>query len=224
MWRTLIQVFKTQSDLRELRDRFVHMMKDTQWMYRTVTGVLLGHAEPADVRDPLYARDREVNDHERGIRRWLVNHLTLHVLADIPAALVFMSVVKDVERIGDYCKNIFEITELYRLTASEARYAVALTEISKEVEGLFGKTEQAFRDSDEEKAQEVLARQQAVAKRCDDLVKQLLQEPLPTSEAVATALLTRHFKRVMRHLGNVASSIVTSVEDIDFYPQREAEK
>lgn len=223
MFRTLIQIFRTKNYLQDIKEEFYQMIKDTEWMYRTVTGVLLGKTEPEEIKQDIYARDREVNKRERAIRRSVVNHLSLQPKPDVPACLVFMSVVKDVERIGDYCKNIFEIAEIYTIPSAHARYAVTLTEISEKVGNLFGKTEEAFRNSDEKMAIEVLSDQNIIAKECDLLIKQLINDTLPTNEAVASALISRYLKRVVRHLANITSSIVSTVENIDYYPRKKEE-
>jgi phosphate transport system protein len=129
-------------------------------------------------------------------------------------------VAKDVERIGDYCKNILEVASFYSIPGSEARYGRPFQEIGEQTADLFRKGGRAFSQSDENLAMEVLREQEVIAQKCDMLIKQVLSDTLPTSEAVSTALLSRYFKRVVRHMGNVVSSVVAAVEDIDFFPKK----
>jgi phosphate transport system protein len=194
------------------------MLAHTQEMYLTVTDVLLGKVDHQKVKDQIYAKDKKVNDEERQIRRRLVGHLVLGRLVDAPTCLVFMSAAKDVERIGDYCKNILEVADFYSVPGSHARYALPIQEIREEISQLFVKGGKAFAESDELLAREVLTAQEIVAKKCDMLIKQVLTDTLPTSEAVSTALLSRYLKRVARHVGNIVSGVVSAVEDIDFFP------
>jgi len=216
--RTLLHALRAASSLKEVKDISCSMLSDTENMYQTVADVLLKKVPPEKIRDEIYARDKQVNDKEREIRRRLVSHLALS-LADAPTCLVIMSVVKDVERIGDYCKNIFEVSNFYTIPGAQARYAAPLQEIGEEITRLFGKGRKAFGESDEALATEVMREEQVIAKKCDMLIKQVLNDTLPTTEAVSTALLSRYFKRVVRHLGNVVSSVVAAVEDIDFSPK-----
>lgn len=220
MFRTLLQALRAGSSLRDVKDDFCSMLRDTEQMFRGVTDVLLGKATAAEIKDSIYARDKEVNRKERDIRRRLVGHLALMRLVDAPTCLVFMSVAKDVERIGDYCKNILEVASFYSIPGSQARYAEPLLEIREQTAGLFEKGGKAFAESDEALAMQVLREQEVLAKKCDMMIKQVLNDTLPTSEAVSTALLSRYFKRVVRHMGNIVSSVVSAVEDIDFFPKR----
>lgn len=219
MIRTLFHSLRAASSLKEVKDAFGSMLTDTERMYRVVTDVLLKKIPPEQIREEVYTTDKRVNQKERDIRRRLVSHLALS-LADAPTCLVIMSVVKDAERIGDYCKNIFEVANFYTIPGSEARYAGPLQEIGQQIGSLFEKVRKAFTDSDEALAMEVMREEDVLAKKCDMLIKQVLSDTLPTSEAVSTALLSRYFKRVARHMGNVVSSVVAAVEDIDFFPKK----
>jgi len=218
VFRTLLHALRAASSLKEVKDVFCSMLNDTEDMYRAVTEVLLAKVPPEKIRNEIYSKDKQVNQKEREIRRRLVSHLTLS-LADAPTCLVIMSAVKDVERIGDYCKNIFEVANFYTIPGSQARYAGPLQEVGEQIAGLFEKGRKAFGESDEALAMEVMREEDIVAKKCDMVIKQVLNDTLPTTEAVSTALLSRHFKRVARHMGNVASSVVAAVEDIDFFPK-----
>ncbi len=219
MFRTLLHSLRAGSSLREVKEDFCGMLNDTEDMFRSVTEVLLGKTEPEKLKEEIYAKDREVNRKEQEIRRRLVGHLTLGRMVDAPACLVFMSVAKDVERIGDYCKNIFEVASFYTIPGLEARYAMPLQEIREQIAELFEKARKAFSESDESLAKQVLRAHEVVAKKCDMLIGQVLNDTLPTKEAVSTALLSRYFKRVVRHLGNIVSSVIGAVEKIDFPPK-----
>jgi Na+/phosphate symporter len=164
-------------------------------MYRMVADVLLRKVPAEKIRDQIYAKDKQVNQKEREIRRKLVSHLSLS-LADAPTCLVIMSVVKDIERIGDYCKNIFEVANIYTISDSQARYAGPLQEIGEEITRLFDKGRKAFGESDEPLAMEVIGEEQVIAKKCDMLIKQVLSDTLPTTEAVSTGK-----RRVKRRRG-----------------------
>jgi len=216
--RTLLNALRAASSLKEVKDISSSMLSETENMYRMVADVLLRKVPVEKIRDQIYAKDKQVNQKEREIRRKLVSHLSLS-LADAPTCLVIMSVVKDIERIGDYCKNIFEVANFYTIPDSQGRYAGLLQEVGEEITRLFDKGRKAFGESDEPLAMEVIGEEQVIAKKCDMLIKQVLSDTLPTTEAVSTALLSRYFKRVVRHMGNVVSSVVAAVEDIDFHPK-----
>ena len=48
------------------------------------------------------------------------------------------------------------------------------------------------------------------------MLKQLIVDDLPTKKAVGYALLARYIKRVSGHLVNIATSVVTPVDRLDY--------
>jgi len=81
-----------------------------------------------------------------------------------------MSVVKDAERIGDYCKNIFEVGKFYTREFTTERYLEPLERIRAQVEALFTGTKEAFNESDVDKARQVLKAFGTFSKACDGLM------------------------------------------------------
>jgi hypothetical protein len=69
----------------------------------------LGDVVAADVNDDLRSTDQKVNQLEREIRRELAVHASVFGGIDTPAVLVYMSIVKDIERMGDYAKNLLDL-------------------------------------------------------------------------------------------------------------------
>src|SRR5690606_32643520 len=70
---------------------------------------LLGDVAASEVNDELRSTDKKVNQLEREIRRELIVHSSVFGGIDSPAVLVYMSVVKDIERVGDYAKNLLDL-------------------------------------------------------------------------------------------------------------------
>jgi hypothetical protein len=93
----------TSARVGEMLDTCVSMNKFT---YR----VLIEGMNDAEAQAKLYDRDQHINVLEREVRRSVVTHLALEQRSeDIPSGLIFMNVVKDAERIGDYLKNIYDV-------------------------------------------------------------------------------------------------------------------
>ena len=223
MLKELLAAWRGRNTLSLMIDQFDQMMAHDLWMFGQAADTYWRHQSWAEVQDPLYARDKQVNELERAIRREVVRHLTLHPGRDVVACLILMSVVKDAERIGDYCKNIFEIGKMFGHKYTAPRYLEPLKEVHDTVTDLFGQTRQAFRESNAELAQHVLDTFGTLGKKCDFLIEQLLgqKDDMPTDEAVAYGLLCRHMKRIAAHLSNIASSVVAPVENLDFMDERE---
>jgi len=216
MLRQLLDMLRAKSPLSSMLAEFTQMIEKTEWMFDASLQVLMAGRPAEEVEQEIYSKDREVNEHQRSIRRKIIRHLSLQPGTDLPACLVLMSVVKDAERMGDFCKNIFELGAVLDVTFDSGRYKTPFIELSEQVENLFGKTRKAFERSDEDIARSIMAKGPRISKQCDMLLKQLIVDNLPTKKAVGYTLLARYFKRISSHLTNIATSVVTSVDKLDY--------
>jgi len=218
MLKELLDAWRGRDALTEMFADFDQMLDSTDWMFERAVEVFFSRVDWQPVQDPLYERDKKVNKAERRIRARIVKHLTVQPGADVPACLVLMSVVKDAERIGDYCKNIFEVGKFYTREFTTARYIEPLEKMRAGVEELFAQTRRAFSTSDVEAARGVLEAFGVFSKQCDGLIQNLLQERdhVPPDEGVAYSLLARHMKRIGAHLSNIATAVVAPVHRLDY--------
>ncbi|HUU93021.1 MAG TPA: PhoU domain-containing protein [Phycisphaerae bacterium] len=218
MLRELWEAWRGQDALTRMFDEFDQMLDETYWMFQRAVEVFFSRVDWQAVEDPLYQRDKKVNKLERSIRAQIVKHLSVRQDANVAACLVLMSVVKDAERIGDYCKNVFEVGKFYTREFTGRKYLDPLERIRMKVEEIFNLTKDAFSRSDVDLARQVQKAFGECSKRCDDLIRLLLQErdSIPTDEAVAYSLLTRHLKRIGAHLSNISSAVIAPVHKLDY--------
>ncbi|NIP41212.1 MAG: PhoU domain-containing protein, partial [candidate division Zixibacteria bacterium] len=66
----------------------------------------LRYSDTADLKIDIYEKDKQINKYQQEIRRKMMTHLAVSPRKEIHNALVLISIVIDVERIGDYAKNI----------------------------------------------------------------------------------------------------------------------
>lgn len=219
MFKQLFSALKSGEVLDQAFSDFDEMLDHAQWMFLRANEVLHRKSEPADVKDSIYARDKSINALLRSIRRKILRHLTIHG-GNVAASLTLMSVAKDAERIGDYCKNVFEVGQFYTEPFHVAKYHDPLEAARSRVEGLFDTVRRAVRKSEAQEAKAALKTADAIGDDCDRVVEELLSDKasMETHEAVAYSLLARHYKRVSSHLANVATAVLGKVEDLDFRP------
>lgn len=223
MLKELLQAWRGRNTLRLMMDQLDQMLAHDKWMFQQAADTYWRNQDWKEVEAPLYARDKQVNELERAIRREIVTHLTMHSPGeDVPACLVLMSVVKDAERIGDYTKNIFEVGKVFRYEYTAPRYFEPMKEVYRKVLEMFDRTREAFRESNSEKARAVSDMFDGVRRNCDLIIEQLLRQKddMPTDEAVSYSLICRHMKRVGAHLTNIATSVFAPIEDLDFRDER----
>lgn len=218
MFRQLFSALKGSETLDNAFTEFSEMLEHANWMFIRANDVLRRQIDASDARELLYERDKSINALVRSIRRKIVRHLTINPGMDVAASMALMSVAKDAERIGDYCKNVFEVGQFYRNDFHIARYHEPLENIRNEVELLFVTVRKAFLESDASTAREALSAAKKIRAKSDAIVEQLLldETSIETHEAVAYSLLARHYKRVAAHLSNIATAVRGRLEDLDF--------
>ena len=216
MLKELMAAWRGGDLLTRMLSEFDQMLLDAEWMYRTVWGVVYQEVAPREVEADIYARDKKVNRIQRRVRRQIIEHLTLRPEANLAACLVLMSVVKDAERIGDYCKGIYEVGEGARVRFEQDGYAKPLRHTVSDVAALFDQVRVAFREGEEQMAQALLHRCREIAKRCDRIIRGLFRCNLPPAKAVGYTLLFRYLKRVDVHILNIATAIIAPVHEIDY--------
>ena len=103
MWSDIVSLFKGVGLCQEAFDESLLMLAESQSMFGDCVAAL--HAEGSLVAD-IYERDQQINRYERSVRRKIVTHMSVSAKPDINMGLVLTSLVVDIERIGDYTKNI----------------------------------------------------------------------------------------------------------------------
>lgn len=221
MFRQLYSALTSENTLNLAFEDLTQMLKHGAWMFDRANEVLHSKASADEVRQPLYARDQAINELERSIRRKVLRHLTVNPGHDVAICLALMSVAKDAERIGDYCKNVFEVGHFYSEGFHVPKYQEPLDNMALEMGGLFDKVIKATRDSDEQQARQALSKAVEVRQRSDRLIEELFRDEhhIAFHEAVAYSLLARHYKRVAAHLANIATAVLGRLEDLDFYSE-----
>ena len=220
MFKNLISFWKGKDFLTEVLNEFKEMLDDTKYMFESVCKALIEGKVDPHLKDKTYEIDKKVNNLEKEIRTRIVEHLSIQPSVDVPVSLVLMSVVKDAERIGDYCKNMLEIIDLLEKPIKKEEFEKLFNHIDKQILEEFEKTQKAFIESDEKIAKEILYLERKIAKNCDNIVKSIAKSDLPTNEAVCFALLGRYFKRIVAHLANIGSSVILPISDLDFFDEK----
>ncbi len=220
MFKNFLSFWKGKDFLNEILDDFNKMGEDTERMYTSVIEKMFGEEKGPGLKDMIYETDKRVNELEREIRRRIVEHLSIQPTVDVAACLLMMSVVKDAERLGDYCKNLYEVTELLKGPRDNASYDSIFGNLHEKIIEEFTKTRKAFQESDEAMAKEVLAVERTIVHRCDAILVTLAQGNLDTNSAVCYTLTARYFKRIAAHLANIGSSVILPLSDLDFFDEK----
>ena len=221
-FRSILDLFREDNWSNDLVDMIMEMIDLGANMFDYTIGVLVQGGPDDDPQHMLYNKDQRINKLERKIRRRVVSHLSVKgSRAEVPSALIFMNVVKDAERIGDYVKNLHEVIHMMPADPDRKLYQDNLAVPAATIAEIFTLTRQAFLESDEELAGKVIKKAKAQGREYEEMIRTITTSDLGTNDAVCLVLVLRFFKRLAAHMSNIASTVVMPVDMIDFYDEPE---
>lgn len=221
MFRELISIFRGDNPLGRMGDNFTKMLSLTR--DQTVRAGEIFFSKPAspEERTQIYKQDVKVNKLERKIRKQVIAHLSIAGnSADVPYSLLLMSLVKDVERIGDYAKNLAETLDVSGAILPDDDTVAELREIRNGIEGTFEAVAEVFAQSDEEEAVALIRQGRDMSHRCDALIDRIAKSDYDAATTVAVTLGTRFYKRIGAHLLNILSGVVMPLHKLDYYDEK----
>ena len=220
MFKNIVDYWKGKDFLTQVLEEFKFMLDNTEEMFNSVCRKLIDNEGAPDLNDRIYSVDRKVNDIQKQIRKKIIEHLTIQPSVDVSASLLLMSVVKDAERLGDYSKNLLEVSNFLVKPIDKQNYLHLFGNIDKEISDLFKETKKAFIYSDENKALKTWEYKREVTRRSEDILRELAQGNLSVNEAVCFTLIARYYKKEDEHLTNIATSVIVPLSDLDYFEER----
>lgn len=180
------------------------MMRQSAKMLDLALSAVLDNVE-LDV--DLDGMDDVVDEGERMVRRTILEHLSVNPKQDLVASLVLVSMVQDVERIGDFARGLHELTELAQ-NPRGGEFRDDLRSLAERIRPNFEICDRAFREDDVERAREVIKSHLGIKADLADYTRRIAASDLPADMAVVYVSAARILRRVSAHLGNIASTVV----------------
>lgn len=216
MFREILNILRKGDLLNQAMEEAEEMLCKSELLFKTAVSKIMEGKEP-DI--DIYKADREINRMEWEIRQKVLEHLVLgDTREDVTAVLILTSAVVDIERIGDYSGNIFELANISPLAmVFEEKHSDFFKEITAQIFEMFDITRASYKDGNAHKAQAVMDTHWKISERCDKMFEHLATEQdLSAEKAVIYTLLSRYLKRVSSHLKNIASSVVNPFPRMGF--------
>ena len=218
----MFSIFRDADQLENVETQLLEMLATCQDTFTLATAAVFGEQEVSDAGDELDRLDKALNKTERAIRRELLVHGTVRgAEVDQGLMLTYMSVAKDIERIGDYCKNIWNLAQM-GVNLSGGSDHDELMEHRASVSELTGLALDAFAEQDSAKVHALIPQIKADTQHYDSHLIEFVNSDLPGREAAPRALFYRYIKRISSHLANILSSVVMPVDRLDFYKKSKA--
>lgn len=221
MFKKWLAIFKKDNLMDRAYNRSFDMLDLTHDMFLKAKESLR-HREDNEIDVNLKDQDLEVNAFERQVRRHVFNHLVVSGPEVLPSGLGLISIIIDIERIGDYTKNMVELAEEHPGKLHGGAYEKELQRLEDAVEREFVQTRDCFKEGNPDLAHDLLEGFSWVNQACDDMLYGLVREDDPDirpGAAVTLAFYSRCLKRVNSHLRNIITSVVNPFDQIGFNPK-----
>ncbi|SVB63424.1 uncharacterized protein METZ01_LOCUS216278 [marine metagenome] len=206
-----------EGGISQIESQVQRMIADARHTFDLAMNAVTGGAVET-VADEVRRTDRQINVTEIEIRRELLVHISVHGTADAGEMLVFMNMIKDLERIGDYNKNIFDLA-LEGVSFSGAEDLEQILGFRDELSSRIALMGEILDTRDEDRARAYIERGDQLRREFDGLVNELVHATAPALVAVPRALLYRFLKRVAAHCANVVTAVVMPVDRLDYFDE-----
>jgi len=221
MFKKWLTIFKKDTLMNRAYQRSFEMLDITQAMFKEAKESLR-QREDSEIDLGIKETDKKVNSYEREVRRMVINHLVVIGPVDLPSGLILISIIIDIERIGDYAKNMVELALDHPGKLHGGEFEETISRIEEGLGDNFIQTKKCFKEADANFALELLEKYAWINDACDEIVTDVVKErdkSIKPGDAAALVLYTRWLKRINSHLRNITTSVVNPVDRIGFQPK-----
>jgi phosphate transport system protein len=221
MWRELINMWKSHNLLDESWNQSSEMLEITYRMFTEAIDAFRS-GKYQELEKKVHNQDKIVNSYQREVRRKVLTHCSLQGPQELPGGLVLVSIIIDIERIGDYTKNIVDLATCRSTKLNAGIFSKDLDKIEESVKDYFLQTKTYIKTCDDKGALELFNKYEWIGKQCDHCLIELVHEKDKTislGDSATLALYFRQLKRINAHLRNITTSIVNPFDRIGFKPK-----
>ncbi|MDC1416302.1 hypothetical protein N8331_00325 [bacterium] len=216
----ILQIWKSENLLSQAWEETSEMMDLSHDMFEEAISSMREGVKRKKLLD-IKKRDRDINAFQRGVRKKVITHFSITSNKnDIPNGMVLLSIIIDVERLGDYTKNILDLAINYKQKIISEELLPELREIEIEVEGRFKSTFDAINIQNEKEAQKLLKTyEKDIALASDKIVNGCISGDISFDDSqvsTVVSLYARYLKRVGAHLKNITTTITNPYEHIGY--------
>jgi len=220
VFKDLVNIWKSEDSLSQAWASSNEMLTLSHVMFTDAIDALRS-GEKNKVIKSIKQRDTDINEYHRDIRKKVVTYYSISKdVTNIHSGLVLINMVVDIERVGDYTKNILDLAKHYPEKLISENISDDLRVIERAVIGRFGDTIRAVEKMDEEIAKDLIkSYRNDLGKLSDNLVACSISGDLQIGEehkASSMVLYARYLKRIGAHLKNITSVVVNPFESVGY--------
>lgn len=171
--------------------------------------------------EKISEEDARINELEIELRKKIMIYLANNSSPDLNLSLSLISVSKDYERIGDYCKNIAQLQSMLPVDINgDGEYIDLIEEMHDLVKKEIRAVHDAGRDEDPEIARECGKHYEELKEVHSRMIGRIKEnkEELAADKATVYGLITTYLRRIGAHLHNISTWVINP------FPQKGFEK
>ncbi len=220
VFKDLVTIWNSEDSLSQAWTSSNEMLQLSHEMFTDSINALRS-GEKNKVIKSIKLRDEEINQYHRDIRKKVVTYYSVSKdVTNINSGLVLINMVVDIERVGDYTKNILDLAKYYPKKLRSEKISEDLRIIEQAVIERFQNTVKAVEEMDEIAAKELIKSYRSdLGKLSDNLVASSISGDLKIGEehmASSMVLYARYLKRIGAHLKNITSVVINPFESIGY--------
>lgn len=216
MLREILDALRKDNLLKQAFARCYSMLDLCEPMVRTAIDSLRKQDTTLQHVD-IESLGRQLEEFESKVRRKVMTHLALGNVGSTSTGLSLVSVVLDIERIGDNSQNIVDLARLRPGRLEVGPHEADLARLESVTLDLLSRAIKAFKTDDHAAARAVrLDYKSEVFEIWNRLEADLVsgQTQLSGSDAATLALYARFLKRIAAHTRNLAGAVIHPLHEI----------
>ena len=223
IFNDIVSIWRSEDLLSQAWDESREMLEFSEDMFSSAVKYLRRGVKIKKLKK-LKKEDKKINEFQKNVRKKVVTHFSVSKNIDnLPNGLVLLNMVIDVERLGDYTKNILDMAIYYPEALVSEELLPELNTLENEVRLRFQKTCESIGRQDIVLAEHLLrTHQESLAIVSDNIVHNCISGKIDfknNKQATVVPLYARYLKRIGSHLKNISTTMINPYEYIGYKKQ-----
>ena len=223
IFKDIVSIWRTEDLLSQAWDQSREMLEFSEDMFSSAVKYLRRGVKIKKLKK-LKKEDKKINEFQQNVRKKVVTHFSVSKNIDnLPNGLVLLNMVIDIERLGDYTKNILDMAIYYPEALVSEELLPELNTLENEVRLRFQKTCESIGRQDIVLAEHLLkTHQESLAIVSDNIVHNCISGKIDfenNKQATVVPLYARYLKRIGSHLKNISTTMINPYEYIGYKKQ-----
>ena len=220
IFKDIINAWKSDDLLSQAWEESMSMLILSRKIFKKSINYLNSGVDIESVKE-LKRRDIAINNYHKSVRRKLVTHFSLgENTKHIASGFILAEMTVEIERIGDYCKNISDITLARESKINFDSLATKIKDVEIEVLKRFKETIVAIDSQNQKIATDIVKSYKPyVAKISDEIVHSIISNTIKVNsgnDAATIVLYARYLKRIGAHLKNITTTVINPYDKVGY--------